>query len=127
HLLLVGVEVGLLAVLGGGVELRPQVLELLHTTRQEGEQAGSTVEQSRAEARGIWGRNAPTCRALTKLLLRSMEASSTVAPSQPPGLRRRRAGCCSSCCCCILSFPPRLPRVECRVSDINATKTKWWG
>jgi hypothetical protein len=24
------VEVGLLAVLGGGVELRPQVLELLH-------------------------------------------------------------------------------------------------
>ena len=30
HLLLVGVEVGLLAVLGGGVELRPQVLELLH-------------------------------------------------------------------------------------------------
>ena len=35
HLLLVGVEVGLLAVLGGGVELRPQVLELLH---QDGHQ-----------------------------------------------------------------------------------------
>lgn len=31
HLLLVAVEVGLLAVLGGGVELRAQVLELLHT------------------------------------------------------------------------------------------------
>jgi len=30
HLLLLAVEVGLLAVLGGGVELRPQVLELLH-------------------------------------------------------------------------------------------------
>jgi hypothetical protein len=29
--LLLAVEVRLLAVLGGGVELRPQVLELLHT------------------------------------------------------------------------------------------------
>ena len=35
HLLLVGVEVGLLAGLGGGVKLRPQVLELLH---QDGHQ-----------------------------------------------------------------------------------------
>ena len=35
HMLLVGVEVGLLAVLGGGVKLRPQVLELLH---QDGHQ-----------------------------------------------------------------------------------------
>ena len=31
HLLLLAVEVGLLAVLGGGVELRLQVLELLQT------------------------------------------------------------------------------------------------
>ena len=31
HLLLLAVEVGLLAVLGGGVELRPQVLELLQS------------------------------------------------------------------------------------------------
>jgi hypothetical protein len=29
HLLLLAVEVGLLAVLGGGVELRPEVLQLL--------------------------------------------------------------------------------------------------
>ena len=31
HLLLLAVEVGLLAVFGGGVELRPQVLELLQS------------------------------------------------------------------------------------------------
>jgi hypothetical protein len=35
HLLLLAVEVGLLAVLGGGVELRPQVLELLHAQIDE--------------------------------------------------------------------------------------------
>lgn len=49
HLLLLAVEVRLLAVLGGGVELRAQVLELLHTiTKQKSSRIPGEVEQRTA-------------------------------------------------------------------------------
>ena len=47
HLLLLAVVVGLLAVLGGGVELRLQVLELLHTiiVKQKSSRIPGEMEQ----------------------------------------------------------------------------------
>ena len=52
HLLLLAVVVGLLAVLGGGVELRPQVLELLHITGGDRKLSAQTKQES-IESRAV--------------------------------------------------------------------------
>ena len=119
HLLLLAVEVGLLAVLGGGVELRPQVLELLHTiiTKQKFSRIPGETEQELVlfflykkrkhfcarECMDLGMRGSgSTCRALMKLLLRSMDASSTVvgpapAPATPPQAPAAGRQCCGGC------------------------------
>jgi hypothetical protein len=101
-LLLLTVELGLVAVLGGGVELWAQVLELL---KQKSNRIPSETER---ELCFLLGKNrkdfcvhacmdlgirssGSTWRALMKLLLRSMNASSTVVGSAlSPATRPRR-------------------------------------